>query len=86
MVIGYRPISLIGAYYKIIAKVLATRLSRVMDYVVSCEQIAFIKGIGFLDGPLIVIEVLDLYKKKNKKFMVFKVDFEKAFDSISWDF
>ncbi|GJX87022.1 RNA-directed DNA polymerase, eukaryota, reverse transcriptase zinc-binding domain protein [Tanacetum coccineum] len=31
-------------------------------------------------------EVIDWYKKRNKNLMIFKVDFEKAFDSVSWKY
>jgi len=31
-------------------------------------------------------EVIGWYKRKNKKLMIFKVDFEKAFDSLSWEY
>ncbi|GKC45169.1 RNA-directed DNA polymerase, eukaryota, reverse transcriptase zinc-binding domain protein, partial [Tanacetum coccineum] len=82
----FRPISLIGAHYKIIAKVLANRLARVIDSVISQEQSAFIKHRQILDGPLMVNEVIQWSKRKKAKLMVFKIDFEKAFDSISWDF
>ncbi|GKE02633.1 RNA-directed DNA polymerase, eukaryota, partial [Tanacetum coccineum] len=30
--------------------------------------------------------VIKWYKKKNKKLMIFKVDFEKAYDSVSWSY
>ncbi|GJW48597.1 putative RNA-directed DNA polymerase, eukaryota, reverse transcriptase zinc-binding domain protein [Tanacetum coccineum] len=39
-----------------------------------------------LDGPLILNRILAWYQERNKKLMVFKVDFEKAFDSLCWDF
>nr|GEY54451.1 hypothetical protein [Tanacetum cinerariifolium] len=54
----FRLISLIGIHYKIISKVLANRLSRVIGKVVSKEQSAFIYGRQILDGPLIVSEVI----------------------------
>lgn len=82
----FLPISLIGIQYKIIAKLMALRLARVVETVVSVEQTDFIKGRQILDGPLLVNELLDWYKKKKKKMMILKIDFEKAFDSISWDY
>ncbi|GJV67471.1 putative RNA-directed DNA polymerase, eukaryota, reverse transcriptase zinc-binding domain protein [Tanacetum coccineum] len=82
----YRPISLINIHYKIIAKVLANRLAKVMDKIVSQEQSAFISGRQILDGPLILSEMIDWYKKRKKKMLIFKVDFEKAFDSVSWKY
>nr|GEY46794.1 RNA-directed DNA polymerase, eukaryota, reverse transcriptase zinc-binding domain protein [Tanacetum cinerariifolium] len=78
------PISLFGIQYKIIAKLLANRLTVVLDKVFSPVQSAFISARQILDGPLMVSEIIDWYKKQNKNLMIFKVDFEKAFDSVSW--
>nr|GEV72802.1 RNA-directed DNA polymerase, eukaryota [Tanacetum cinerariifolium] len=86
VVSDFRPISLIGAQYKIIAKVLANRLAQVIDSIISREQSAFIKNRQILDGPLIVNEVIRWCKRKKSKLMVFKIDFEKAFDTVSWDY
>ncbi|GJT47588.1 putative RNA-directed DNA polymerase, eukaryota, reverse transcriptase zinc-binding domain protein [Tanacetum coccineum] len=82
----FRPISLIGCQYKIIGKLLANRLSSVIGDCVSSVQSAFIKDRNILDGPLILNEVLAWYRQRKKKLMVFKVDFEKAFDSVRWDY
>ncbi|GJZ53266.1 RNA-directed DNA polymerase, eukaryota, reverse transcriptase zinc-binding domain protein [Tanacetum coccineum] len=46
----------------------------------------YLKDRNILDGPLILNEVIAWYRKRKQKLMVFKVDFEKAFDSIRWDF
>nr|GEY93480.1 putative RNA-directed DNA polymerase, eukaryota, reverse transcriptase zinc-binding domain protein [Tanacetum cinerariifolium] len=82
----YRPISLIGLHYKIVAKIISNRLSKVVDSIISPEQSAFISGQQILDGPLILSEIIDWYKKRKKKLVLFKVDFEKAFDYVSWKY
>ncbi|GJY22028.1 RNA-directed DNA polymerase, eukaryota, reverse transcriptase zinc-binding domain protein [Tanacetum coccineum] len=81
-VLEFRPISLIGCQYKIIGKLLANRLSRVIGSCVSVKQSAFIKGRNILDGLLILNECMAWYRKRKKELMVFKVDFEKAYDSL----
>ncbi|GJS40561.1 putative RNA-directed DNA polymerase, eukaryota, reverse transcriptase zinc-binding domain protein [Tanacetum coccineum] len=55
----FRPISLINIHYKIIAKVLANRLFKVVNKIVSHEQSAFISGRQILDGPLMLSEMID---------------------------
>ncbi|GKB10150.1 RNA-directed DNA polymerase, eukaryota, reverse transcriptase zinc-binding domain protein [Tanacetum coccineum] len=79
----YRPISLIGIHYKIVAKILAKRLSKIINSIISLEQFAFMTWRQILDGPLILSETIDWYKKRKKKMMLFKVDFEKSFDFVS---
>ena len=78
----FRPISLIGCLYKVLAKVLANRLRQVVGSVVFESQSAFIKGKQILDGILIANEVVDEAKRLNKELLLFKVDFEKAYDSV----
>ncbi|GJT36521.1 cysteine-rich receptor-like protein kinase 2 [Tanacetum coccineum] len=78
----FRPISLIGCQYKIIGKILVNRLSSVIGSCISAEQSAFIKGRNILDGPFIINEVLAWYCNHKRRLMIFKVDFEKVFDSV----
>jgi hypothetical protein len=82
----FRPISLLGCLYKLVAKVLAARLAKVMDDVISNTQSAFIKGRQLVDGVVVVNEVIDFAKKSKKECLIFKVDFEKAYDSVDWGF
>lgn len=53
MIENYRPISLIGSIYKVLAKVLSKRLARVLDAIISHKQSAFIGERNILDGVLI---------------------------------
>jgi len=64
--------------------VLANRLRGIIGRVVSETQTAFVKDRQILDGILIANEVVDEAKKSNKELMLFKVDFEKAYDSVDW--
>lgn len=57
-----------------------------MDEIVSPEQSTFIKGRQILNDPLMVSEIFNWYKRKKRKLMIFKVDFEKAYDSLSWEY
>ncbi|GJT59406.1 RNA-directed DNA polymerase, eukaryota [Tanacetum coccineum] len=86
MVKDFRPISLIGSMYKIITKVLANRLSLVISELVSDVQSAFVSNRHILDGPFILNELLSWCKHKKSKALIFKIDFEKAFDSVRWDY
>ncbi|GKA69408.1 RNA-directed DNA polymerase, eukaryota, reverse transcriptase zinc-binding domain protein [Tanacetum coccineum] len=86
MVKDFRPISLIGSLYKIIAKILANRLVGVLGDLVNEVQSAFVADRQILDGPFILDEVLQWCRRKKKHALIFKVDFEKAFDSVRWDF
>ncbi|KAJ9558649.1 LOW QUALITY PROTEIN: hypothetical protein OSB04_013263 [Centaurea solstitialis] len=50
----YRPIHLVGCICKVISKVMASRLSKVIGSVISLEQTAYVKGRNIMDGPLIM--------------------------------
>jgi len=78
----FRPISLVGCMYKVLAKVLANRLRSIIGSVVLDSQSAFVKGKQILDGILIANEVVDEARRMNKELLMFKVDFEKAYDSV----
>nr|GFA46101.1 cysteine-rich receptor-like protein kinase [Tanacetum cinerariifolium] len=86
MVKDFRPISLIGSLYKIIAKILANRLVVVLGDIVSDVKSTFVADRQILDGPSILNDLIQRCKSKKKQTMIFKVDFEKAFDSIRWDY
>nr|GEY08521.1 RNA-directed DNA polymerase, eukaryota, reverse transcriptase zinc-binding domain protein [Tanacetum cinerariifolium] len=75
-----------GILYKVIAKVLANRLVTVLDDIVEEIQSVFVTDRQILNGPFILNEIVHWCKNKKKQSMIFKVDFEKAYDSVRWDF
>ena len=82
----FRPISLIGSIYKLIAKVLANRLKKVMNGLVNPAQNAFVEGRQILDASLIANEVIDSMQKRKERGILCKLDIEKAYDQINWKF
>ena len=82
----YKPISLIGCIYKIVAKILANRLKKIMPLIIDERQYGFIEGRHMLHSMLIANEVIEEARRSQKPCIVFKVDYEKAYDSVSWDF
>nr|GEX92775.1 RNA-directed DNA polymerase, eukaryota [Tanacetum cinerariifolium] len=86
LVSKFRPISLIGSLYKVVTKILATRLSFVISDLNSNVQTAFLPNRQILDGPFTTNEILARCKHKNQQAMFFKVNFAKAYDSIQWDY
>ena len=62
----FRPIGLVGSVYKILAKVLASRLRKVVGKVISANQHAFFSCRQILDAYLIANECIDFYLKSNQ--------------------
>lgn len=82
----YRLTSLVGCQYKILSKILAERLKKVLPSVILDCQSAFVVGRQILDGALVANEAVCWSKKNKKRLLLFKADFAKAFGCINWDF
>ena len=82
----FRPISLVGCMYKVLAKLLANWLRSVIESVVSDCQSAFVKGKQILDGILVSNEAIDDARRLETEMLLFKVDFEKAYDSLDFNY
>lgn len=82
----FRPISLVGSFYKVLSKLLARRLKCVISKLVSQQQLAFIKGRQITDASLITNECIDTRKRQGIPGILCKLDIEKAFDHVHWNF
>ena len=82
----FRPISLIGGVYKIIAKLLAERLKKVLHRLVDSQQMAFIKGRQIMDAVLIANECVESRQRSKCPGILCKLDIQKAYDHLNWNF
>ena len=85
----FRPISLCNVTYKIISKILVSRLKPFIYKLISHFQNAFIPGRNITDNILLTHEIFDaLRKKKGRKkgYGALKISTCKAYDRVNWNF
>ncbi len=84
---NYRPITLLNSDYRLLAKVLANRLLRVAQPLISAEQSAFLRNRHIGDG-IMLLQLLPhaLKQARHHGAMVAFLDFSKAYDTISRPF
>lgn len=80
------PTSLINSALKIISKVLALKLSKLIDSIVDDIQSVSIKGRCILDNIFVAKELIFSIHKRQMIGHIIDVDFAKAFDMVDWDF
>lgn len=82
----YRPISLVDCVYKLLSRVLTNRLKSTLPTIISPYQGAFRGDRQIHDDILIVNELIYFRKRMRKADKVFKIDLEKVYHHVEWDF
>lgn len=83
---NWRPISLLNITYKLLSSCLANRMQNILDKLINENQKGFLKGRYIGENTRIVYDILHLTEKESIPGLILLVDFEKAFDSVSWKF
>lgn len=84
-----RPIALCNVVMKVVTKVIANMLKKVLETIISDTQSAFLPGRLISDNIMISFEVMHYLKRKSfgkEGFMALKLDMSKAYDRIEWKF
>ena len=84
----FRPIGLCNVIFKTLTKIIANRIKPVLNQVIGPTQCSFIPGRHRSDNIIIAQEVVHSMRIKqgNIGFMTIKIDLEKAYDRLNWNF
>ena len=83
---NWRPISLLNTVYKIASGIIATRIKKHLDKIIHSDQTGFIKGRNISENIRTIYDIMQYTEEENIPGLLLLIDFEKAFDSISWSF
>ena len=79
---NWRPISLLNVDAKIISKVMANRLKKVIGTHISCNETAYVPGLFIGESLRLVSDLIEKTNIHNLPGYLVTIDIEKAFDSV----
>ncbi|WVZ96321.1 hypothetical protein U9M48_041976 [Paspalum notatum var. saurae] len=82
----YRPICLLNVGFKVFTKVVTNRVVKIATRIIKPTQTAFLPGRNIMEGAVILHETIHELHTKKQNGIVLKIDFEKAYDKVRWDF
>ena len=83
---NWRPLTLLTADYKILAKVIANRIKMSLTNIIHSDQTGFIKGRYIGENIITLLNILEYTEEEDIPALLVFVDYEKAFDSVEWSF
>jgi exonuclease III len=83
---NWRPISLLSCFYKILSRVYANRLKKVIDKITAVGQKGYSKTKQCQEVLISIITGIEICKIKKIKGAILSLDIKKAFDSVSHTF
>lgn len=83
---NWRPITLLNVVYKIASGCIAERIKSTLSKLISNDQTGFISGRYIGENTRLIYDLMNYTEEENIPGLLLIIDFEKAFDSISWQF
>jgi exonuclease III len=83
---NWRPITLLNVDRKIASSVIAFRMKNVLSKIISESQTGFLKGRFIGENTRIIYDIMNYCEKKEIPGLLLTIDFEKAFDTVEWEF
>ena len=71
---------------KLISKTLATKMMSVLPKLIGENQLAYVKGRFIGEGAKILEGIIQYLEQSGEGGYLLAIDFEKAFDSVEWEF
>ena len=83
---NWKPISLLCVVYKLASGTLAERLKPTLNTIISRSQCGFLPGRQISESTRLIYDLMHVSEIQNIPGLLMLIDFEKAFDSLSWKF
>ena len=83
---NWRPLSMLSSIYKLASAAIANRIKPILNYLIDRSQTGFISGRNIAESTRLVYDIIHTTDKLNIPGLLVSIDFQKAFDSISWKF
>jgi hypothetical protein len=79
-------ICLLSVSFKIFTKVMLNRMIEIATKLINPSQMASMPGRNIMEGMVMLHETIHEIHKKKMSVVILKLDFEKAYDKVNWDF
>lgn len=83
---NWKPISLLNTVYKIASGSIANRIKKYLVKIIHPDQTGFIQGRNIAENIKPLYDIMQYREEEKIPGLFLLVDFEKAFDSVSWSF
>lgn len=83
---SYRPISLLNVDLKLLSKILALQLEKILPFIIDEDQTGFIRSRNSNTNIRRLLNIIELSHKRNTDTLIFSLHAEKAFDRVEWPY